>query len=150
MKKLAPIFLFLLIPLIMTAQEQSLSDKNYRIYSTKLGREVSLQEIAADMERYDVLFFGEEHNDSVAHYVQHELLKMLHGQFGSNLALSMEMFDRDVQHVMNEYLQGFIRERHFLKDARVWSNYRDYRPLVEFAREQKLDVICANAPSRYT
>lgn len=147
MKKL--IFLIFLIPIIMSAQEQ-LSEENYRVYSVKLGREVPLQDIAAGMQEYDVLFFGEEHNDSVTHYVEHQLLKLLHAQFGSNLALSMEMFDRDVQLVMNEYMLGYIREKNFLKDARVWSNYRDYRPLVEFAKEQKLDVICANAPSRYT
>jgi uncharacterized iron-regulated protein len=141
---------FFLFPIIMTAQEQPLSEQNYRIYSTKLAREVSLKDIADDMQNYDVLFFGEEHNDSVTHFAQHELLKMLHAQFGSNLALSMEMFDRDVQLVMNEYLGGFIREKNFLKDARAWSNYRDYKPLIEFAREQKLDVICANAPTRYT
>jgi uncharacterized iron-regulated protein len=62
----------------------------------------------------------------------------------------MEMFDRDVQPVMNEYLQGFIREKNFKKDARSWSNYKDYRPMVEFAKEKKLPVVCANAPSRYT
>ncbi|MES2765137.1 MAG: ChaN family lipoprotein [Bacteroidota bacterium] len=143
-------FLLLLIPLVMSAQEPPLSEKNFRIYSTKIAREVSLQDIAADMQNYDVLFFGEEHNDSVTHYAQHELLKELHAQFGSNLALSMEMFDRDVQLVMNEYLSGFIREKNFLKDARAWSNYRDYRPLVEFAKEQKLGIICTNAPTRYT
>ena len=66
------------------------------------------------------------------------------------MTLSMEMFDRDVQGVMNEYLAGYIREKDFKKDARVWSNYRDYKPMVELAKEKHLDVVCANAPSRYT
>jgi uncharacterized iron-regulated protein len=60
------------------------------------------------------------------------------------------MFDRDVQHVMDEYLSGAIREKNFLKDARAWSNYRDYKPLIEFAKEKNMPVVCANAPSRYT
>lgn len=62
----------------------------------------------------------------------------------------MEMFDRDVQTVMDEYLYDGIREKSFLKDARTWSNYRDYKPMVEFAKKNKLDIICANAPTRYT
>jgi uncharacterized iron-regulated protein len=75
---------------------------------------------------------------------------MLYQKYGNSMALSMEMFDRDVQPVMNEYLGGFIREKNFTKDARVWNNYRDYKPMVELAKINKLDVICANAPSRYT
>lgn len=62
----------------------------------------------------------------------------------------MEMFDRDVQLIMDEYLDGHIREQNFKKDARAWSNYRDYRPMVEIAKSEQLDIICANAPRRYT
>ncbi|MBK9107626.1 MAG: ChaN family lipoprotein [Saprospiraceae bacterium] len=127
-----------------------LSDLNYKIYATKTGREISLQELAADAKNYDVVIFGEEHNDSVAHYLQIKLLELLYDKYPQRLALSLEMFDRDVQPVMNEYLMGSIREKNFTKDARVWSNYRDYKPMIEFAKAKKLDVICANAPSRYT
>ncbi len=129
---------------------KGLTDKNYCVYSVKAGKECKLTDIAKEMENYDVVFYGEEHNDSVTHYVEKTLFKDLYKQYGSKLTLSMEMFDRDVQLVMNEYLGGFIRERDFRHDARVWSNYRDYRPMVEFAKEKHLDVVCANAPSRYT
>jgi uncharacterized iron-regulated protein len=147
MKKL--ILSLLLLPVVVSAQDK-LSESNYRIYSVKQGKEVSLKEIVSDMDNYDVLLFGEEHNDSVTHYLEHSILELLHLKFGNEVALSLEMFDRDVQPVMDEYLQGFIKEKHFKKDARVWSNYRDYRPMVEFARQKKLNVVCANAPTRYT
>jgi uncharacterized iron-regulated protein len=46
------------------------------------------------------------------------------------MALSMEMFDRDVQTVMDEYLRGDIREKNFLKaalgafsDVVLWAGY---------------------------
>lgn len=146
MKKLFIILLFL--PLL--AQAQQLTEKNYRVYSVKLGKEVTLNEIAEDMKTHDVLFFGEEHNDSVTHYLEKTMFALLFEKFGSQTALSMEMFDRDVQTVMNEYLAGMIREKNFVKDARAWSNYRDYRPMVEFAKQKKLDVVCANAAGRYS
>ncbi len=147
MKKL--LFALLLLPFMGMAQDK-LTDANYRVYSVRLGKEVSLKDIVSDMDNYDVLMFGEEHNDSVTHFLEASVFELLHLKFGSDLALSMEMFDRDVQTVMDEYLQGFIREKNFKKDARVWNNYRDYRPMVEFARQKQLDVVCANAPSRYT
>jgi uncharacterized iron-regulated protein len=62
----------------------------------------------------------------------------------------MEMFETDIQGILDEYLQGLIRENIFITDSRAWKNYKDYRPLVEFARENKIPVIAANAPKRYT
>lgn len=147
MTKNKVIFFFLLCPLFVTAQ---LSEKNYRVYSVKLSKEVSLNDIAEDMKDYNVLFFGEEHNDSVTHFLEKSMLELLYAKYNNKLALSMEMFDRDVQPVMNEYLKDFIRERNFVKDARAWSNYRDYRAMVEFAKAKGMDVVCANAPTRYT
>lgn len=140
--------ILVLFPFLLAAQGK-LSESNYRVYSVARGKEITLKDIVADMADRDVLFFGEEHNDSVTHYLEKTMLEMLYAKYNNNVTLSMEMFDRDVQPIMNEYLQGFIREKHFTKDARVWSNYRDYRPMIEFARDKGLDVICANAPSRY-
>lgn len=130
--------------------EGQLTEENYKIYSVKTGTEVTLSDIADDMSGYDVLFFGEEHNDSVAHYLQIKLLEALYDKYSDEVTLSLEMFDRDVQLVMNEYLLGHIRETHFTRDARVWRNYNDYRPMVEYAKENRLDVICANSPGRYS
>lgn len=126
------------------------SEKNYKVYSVKLGKEVPLSTIIDDMDNYDVLFFGEEHNDSVGHYLESKIFELLYAKYNSKITLSMEMFERDVQPVMNEYVKGLIKEKHFTKDARVWSNYRDYKPMIELAKKNKLDVICANAAARYT
>ncbi len=139
--------LFLLTANISFAQSM---EAHYRIYSTLENKEVNLPAIAESMKRYDVVVFGEEHNDSVTHFLENRLLEDLYKHYGNKVVLSLEMFDRDVQTVMNEYLADAIRERNFTKDARVWNNYVDYRPMVEFAKTHNLDVICANAPGRYT
>lgn len=126
------------------------TEEHYKIYSVREGTTVTIDQIIKDMSDHQVLFFGEEHNDSVGHYLEHLIFTSLYAAYGPQLALSMEMFDRDVQTVMDEYLGHDIREKNFSRDARVWSNYRDYRPMVEFAKDNSVDVICANAPSRYT
>ena len=57
------------------------------------------------------------------------------------------MFERDVQGTLDDYLRGRLTESVFLEHARPWKNYAaDYRPMVEFAREQQLDVLAANVP----
>lgn len=104
------------------------------------------------LESTDVVFLGEYHDDSIAHALQLEIFKRAIEQYGAKrkVTLSLEMFERDVQTVMNEYLAGLISESHFLLSSRPWPRYKeDYRPLVELAKEKKLEVIAANAPRRY-
>ncbi len=135
-------------PLVVSAQSDSLL--LYKIYSVERKQEVSLETMVNDLLKADVVFFGEEHNDSVAHVLQLNVLKGLYEHKKSGLALSMEMFQSDVQLVLDEYRNGLIRESNLDKDGRLWKNYKDYRPVVEFAKENKLYILAANAPSRYT
>ncbi len=145
------IYLRLIILSILTMNlTAQVTEKNYRIYSVKLAKEISIADIVNDMNNADVLFYGEEHNDSVTHYLENKIFESLYQKYNSSIALSMEMFERDVQPIMNEYLSSDIREKNFKKDARVWSNYKDYRPMVEFSKLNKLDVVCANAAGRYS
>lgn len=143
-------FLILAVVIFGQTNQAQISTNDYKIYSVKSQKEVSVNEIVTAMKDADVLFFGEEHNDSVMHYLESTIFELLIKQFGNTMTLSMEMFTRDVQPVMDEYLMGVIREKDFLKDAQVWGNYRDYKPMVELAKKSNLDVICANAASRYS
>ncbi len=127
----------------------SYSENDYVLYSTLTGKKASIQEIIMDAANAEVILFGEEHNDSIGHQLQYKMLSALYNKYGNNVALSMEMFDRDVQHIMDEYLSGLIKQSYFYKDSRKWSNYKDYEPMVEFCKENQLNVICANAPFRY-
>ncbi|MDZ4807403.1 MAG: ChaN family lipoprotein [Bacteroidota bacterium] len=124
-------------------------EKHYKIYNTRTKQLTTTEQIAIDCKDADVLFFGEEHNDSAGHYMEKEIFNALQKQYGNKLALSMEMFETDCQLVLNEYLNGFISEERMIKEARAWSNYKDYRPAVEMARQNKLYVIAANPPRRY-
>ncbi|UKJ06623.1 ChaN family lipoprotein [Solitalea lacus] len=125
------------------------SSRQFKIYSTKTKSLISLDELIRTTSTGQVILFGEEHNDSVGHAVQASLFKGLYAKYGNKVALSMEMFERDVQLILNEYLAGLITEKNFKTDARSWKNYTDYKPLIEFAKENKLLVLAANAPSRY-
>jgi uncharacterized iron-regulated protein len=65
---------------------------------------------------------------------------------GRPLALTTEQFERDVQEHLDAYLAGKIDEQEFMKKTRPWPNYADYRPLIEFCKENKIPVIAANIP----
>ncbi len=120
----------------------------YRIY-TAAGAPATFDDLVAAMQDADVVILGETHDDATTHALQLRLLQAATA-LDRPVSLSLEMFERDVQGVLDEYLAGTIRERDFLDAARPWGNYAtDYRPLVEFARERGLPVVAANAPQRY-
>lgn len=128
------------------------TDKNFRVFKPD-GKEATLDELFAAMKDVDVVFVGESHDDPVAHYMELAIFRAANERYGKSrpVVLSMEMFERDVQVVVDEYLAGLIIETpHFTASSRAWKNYQqDYRPMVEYARENKLAVVAANAPRRY-
>jgi len=64
--------------------------------------------------------------------------------------IGMEMFEADQQILIDEYFAGLISQSSFENEARLWNNYQtDYKPVVEFARENELNVIATNIPRRY-
>jgi uncharacterized iron-regulated protein len=139
------------------ATEQALEPPatDWALYDQE-GRELALQELLEAVVDVEVLFIGERHGDPAGHDFQLQLLQALAGDDlpsaldDRGLILSLEMFERDVQPVLDEYLAGLITEEHFLSAARPWDSYRrDYRPLVEVARQEGLPVVAANAPRRY-
>jgi uncharacterized iron-regulated protein len=131
----------------------------YRVF-TGAGDPASIDDIVAEMERYQVVFVGETHDDPTGHMLEAELLGRAYAAYGAPgandraprpVALSLEFFQRDVQPILDEYLAGLITEKSFRNDSRPWPRYEtDYRPLIEFAKENGVPVIAANAPRRYT
>ena len=60
------------------------------------------------------------------------------------------MIERDNQDELNSYLSGKINQKQLDSTARLWSNYKtDYKPLVDFAKEKKLNFIATNIPRKF-
>ena len=107
---------------------------------------VSLDQAAADLATYDVVFYGEAHAHAGNHLAQMRMFQALYDR-NPVITLSLEHFERDVQPVVDQYLAGEIGEKVLEKDGRGWPNYKSsYRPLVEFAKQHGLPVIASEAP----
>lgn len=146
MKKLL-LALILFLPALSKAQE---IDRHFKIFDVKKQKTIAVDDIIKDMSTADVLFFGEEHNDSIGHYLEALIFKKMTQAYPNKTALTLEMFHTDVQPIINEYLNGNISEKNFIKEARAWNNYKDYRPMIEEAKTNKLSVIGGNAAARYS
>jgi len=121
----------------------------YRLFNNK-GKKVKYEELVKKALEADVVFFGESHNNPIAHWMEYELTKSFYETKGAALVLGAEMFERDNQLILNEYLENMISEKSFNDEARLWPNYKtDYKPLVEFAKVNHLPFVATNIPRRY-
>jgi len=119
----------------------------YKLYNSK-GSKISYKKMIREMSKTDVVLFGEHHNNPIVHWLQFETTKDLSKL--RNLTLGAEMFEADNQKQLNNYLAGEIDQKAFDTVARLWNNYpTDYKPLVDFAKKEKIKFIATNIPRRY-
>jgi len=117
-----------------------------RVFDAARKRFSDFETMLADLAYADVVFVGEQHDDPNTHRLELAVLDGLARRRGA-IILSLEMFERDVQPVLDDYLAGRVEEEEFLKQSRPWPRYKlDYRPLVEFARARGWTVVAGNVP----
>lgn len=121
----------------------------YLLYNQD-GEVISFSVLVEKSMESDLIFFGEIHNSAIAHWLQHELVKDLSADTLRTTHIGMEMFEADQQLLIDEYFGGQITQSSFENEARLWDNYQtDYKPVVEFARENGLRLFATNIPRRY-
>jgi uncharacterized iron-regulated protein len=118
------------------------------IMDSSARSQYSFTELIDRLADADVVFIGEQHDDSLTHILEAQILKSLHER-KKDVAVAMEMFERDVQNYVDAYTSGEIDEELFLEKTRPWGNYRKaYKPVLDFARHHRLKVLAMNVPRR--
>ncbi|MGV8946886.1 MAG: ChaN family lipoprotein [Lutibacter sp.] len=136
-----------LLFLLFTISIFSQNKPAFKLYNAK-GNEVSYQQMLKAMRNAEVVLFGEHHNNPIVHWLQYETTVDLNKS--KKLTLGAEMFEADNQVALNNYLSGKIDQKTFDTVARLWKNYpTDYKPLVDFAKENKLKFIATNVPRSF-
>jgi len=126
-----------------------LAQKNpaYQLYNAK-GKKVSYKKMIKQLDKADIILFGEFHNDPIAHWLELEVTEDLSKT--NSLILGAEMFEADNQAALDDYLASKIDQKGLDTLVRLWSNYdTDYAPLVELAKAQKLNFVATNIPRKY-
>lgn len=138
-----------IIALLLIVSPLAAQKHAYKLFNEK-GKETKYEKMVKAGLEADVILFGELHNNPISHWLQLELTQDLHAQLGDQLVMGAEMFEADGQLIMDEYFAGFITEKKFEEEMRLWNNYKtDYKPLLEFAKDSGLKFIATNIPRRY-
>ena len=114
------------------------------------GEFVDYDQMKEELEIADVILFGEMHDNPICHWLEFELLKDLHNDSTQQVVLALEMIERDNNELLQKYLAGELSHEEFDSTARLWNNYvTDYKPLIDYAKEQEIQVVGTNVPRRY-
>jgi uncharacterized iron-regulated protein len=143
--------LALMLSVTGLAQVHQSSPSSYvpqRVYDAKTKKFSDFETMLAELARAEIVFVGEQHDDANTHRLERAILEGLMRR-QRNVTVALEMFERDTQTFVNEYLAGNVSEEGFLKVSRPWPNYAtDYRPLLELAKAHQWKVIAGNVPRR--
>ena len=143
MRKLIVFLFFVSFSTVLFAQNKPA----YKLYNAK-GVKVSYKKMLKKMNKVDIVLFGEHHNNPIVHWLQYETTVDLNEDRA--LMLGAEMIEADNQKQLNQYLADEIDQKAFDTVARLWNNHStDYKPLVDFAKENNLKFVAANIPRRY-
>lgn len=143
-------FSFILLPLLLSVCAFSQDKPAYKIFKSE-GRKTDYSDMLKELSKADIVFFGELHDDPIAHWLELEVAKSLFAEKGRNLVLGAEMFESDNQLLIDEYLNGMYDASKFEAEVKLWKNYKtDYKPLVDLAKSDSLRFVATNVPRRYS
>jgi uncharacterized iron-regulated protein len=128
------------------------SAQDYQAYQifTKEGKKTSFSKLKSAALKKRFVFFGELHDDPIAHWLQFELQMTLFEKHHENLVCGSEMYEQDNQNAINSYLTGEYDLKKFKDSCRLWSNQEtDYQHMLDFAKENKLKWIATNIPRKF-
>lgn len=140
-------FIFITI-LSLSAATTLAQTQAFKIYN-KEGNEVRFESMVQIAAQHEVIFFGELHNNSIAHWLQLQILKQF-DKNGKDLILAGEFFERDDQLNIDEWFAGKMTDKTFETESKLWNNYTtDYKPLVLYAKKNSIPFIGSNIPRKY-
>ncbi len=115
-----------------------------------LGDAVDMVALTERIAGYPVVFVGETHDRYGDHLGQLDVIRGLAAR-GVPLVIGMEMFQQPYQPYLDDYIAGRIDERAMLVGTgwfdRWRYDYRLYRPILAYAREQGIPVVALNIES---
>lgn len=141
--------IFILFLFNLSFNSFSQQKEAYVIFNSK-GKKVSYKQMEKAILQKKFVFFGELHNDAIAHWLQYELLTSLYKKHQKNLIAGSEMYERNQQFFINQYLKGEINQKQLMDTTKLWSNFgTDYLPMLDYAKENSIPWIATNTVRKY-
>jgi len=107
----------------------------------------ALSKVIEGVSEKKIVYAGEFHEVFAHHAVQLDIIRGLYRN-NKKIAIGMEMFQKPFQKTLDDYIAERINEKEFLKRSEYfkrWSfDYNLYKPILDFARLNKIQVVGLN------
>jgi len=113
----------------------------------------NLNRILPELKKAQIIYLGETHDSSQDHENQLKIIQELYKN-NTQIAIGMEMFQRQFQQVVNQYIAGKITEAELVEKTEYktrWGfDWQLYAPILRFAKQKQIPVLALNTPSEIT
>ena len=110
--------------------------------------------VIAQLSGKRVVFVGEDHERYDQHLSQLAIIRRFSEAAPGHWAIGVEYFQRSFQPYLDAYIAGSIGEHEFLTRTEYFDrwgyDFRLYRPIFQYAREQHIPMIALNAERELT
>lgn len=107
----------------------------------------TLSKVIESVSEKKIVYVGEFHEVFAHHAVQLDIIKGLYRN-NKKIAIGMEMFQKPFQKTLGDYIADRIDEKEFLKRSEYFKRWRFdynlYKPILDFARLNKIPVVGLN------
>jgi len=131
-----------LLPLCLTGL-----DLNLKVFDSS-GHEIPIASMIAVLSDKRAVFIGESHDRYDNHLDELQVLRLLNER-RQHWAVGVEFIQRRFQPAIDAYLAGTGDEHDFLRKSEYYDrwgfDYRLYRPIFQYAKDNHIPVIALNA-----
>jgi uncharacterized iron-regulated protein len=144
----APVLFLAFLPSLIPAPASSQEEPQI-ISASTLGQ-VSLSELAKDLQEARFIFVGEHHDSAVHHAMQLQILRLLKAK-GVKIGVALEMFSHEDGEALERWVAGDLEALEFYDlyvrrwNAEQWPLYGD---ILHYAREHGIPIAGINVPKK--
>jgi uncharacterized iron-regulated protein len=118
-----------------------------------LRNSMDLKNVVSKVAKKRVIYVGETHDSYSDHLTQLEIIRQLYTK-NPNIAIGMEQFQQPFQAVLDGYIKGELDEAELIRQSEWmdrWNfDFRLYRPILSYARDNGIPVIALNIAKEIT
>jgi uncharacterized iron-regulated protein len=143
--------LYWMISAVLIAGCAAARPVEHRLLDLKSQEDLLLSEALDRLRQSRVVLVGEHHTNADHHRAQLAVIRELH-EAGVETVIGMEMFRNDSQADLDRWVNGEISIEQFERIYYDNWNYdwSLYRPIFEYARQEKIPIIGLNVPRDIT
>ncbi|MBW6487986.1 ChaN family lipoprotein [Sulfurimonas sp.] len=112
-----------------------------------------LNEVIDKIVKSRVVYVGESHMEFSSHLNQLKIIKAMYKN-NPKLSIGMEMFQKQFQKYLDEFVLGKISEKEMIKKTEYFKrwkyDYELYRPIMLFVKENRIPIVALNIDREIT